>query len=135
MQLSVEQAFWLSLSNSKSEQLDIIQTPVDIEGPKELLKISLVKVRTTPNVITEGSWGFEHTKKVFKEEVIPFINSLRVSLKDFENGLHSELKVVKMVFNQMEAAIDQCSVDKKYYDIQKKEVSLDNDRLLDHIMM
>ncbi|GJR53493.1 hypothetical protein Tco_1404014 [Tanacetum coccineum] len=27
-----------------------------------------------------------------------------------------------------------CSVDKNYFDIQKKEVSLDNDRLLDHII-
>ncbi|GKD01389.1 hypothetical protein Tco_1171663, partial [Tanacetum coccineum] len=64
------------------------------------------KVRTTPNAITERSWSFEHTKKVFKEEVIPFINSLRVSFKDFENGLHNELNEVKTVFNQMEAAVD-----------------------------
>ncbi|GJY71101.1 hypothetical protein Tco_0474804 [Tanacetum coccineum] len=76
----------------------------------------------------------KHTKLVFKEEVIPFINYLRLSFKDFENGLHNELNVGKMVFNQMEAAVDQCSVDKKYFDIQKKELSLDNDRLLDHII-
>ncbi|GJY23237.1 hypothetical protein Tco_0396895 [Tanacetum coccineum] len=92
MQLSAEQASWLPLSKPKSEQLDIIQTPVEIEVPKELPKI------------------------------------------DFENGLHSELNEVKTVFNQMEAAVDQCSLDKKYFDIQKKEVSLDNDRLLDHII-
>ncbi|GKE62969.1 hypothetical protein Tco_1513336 [Tanacetum coccineum] len=125
MQLSAKQAFWLPLSNPKSEQLDIIKTPVEIEVPKELSKISLVKasfqklknhltsfdkvvqVRTAPDAITEGSWGFEHTKKVFKEEVIPFINSLRVSFKDFENGLHSELNEVKTMFNQMEVVVDQ----------------------------
>ncbi|GJR85963.1 hypothetical protein Tco_0209974 [Tanacetum coccineum] len=110
---------------SKSEQLDIIQKPVEIEIPKELPKISLVKtsfqklknhlvgfdkvvkIRTTPNAITEGSWGFENTKKVFKEGVIPFINSLRASFKDFENGLHNELNKVKTVFNQMEAVVEQ----------------------------
>ncbi|GKA07838.1 hypothetical protein Tco_0687062 [Tanacetum coccineum] len=125
MQLSAKQAFWLSLSNPKSEQLDIIQTPVEIEVPKELPKISLVKtsfqklknhianfdkvvkVRTTPNAIIEGSWGFKYTKKVFKEKVIPFINSLQASFKDFENGIHSELNELKTVFNQMEAAVDQ----------------------------
>nr|GEV38892.1 hypothetical protein [Tanacetum cinerariifolium] len=53
---------------------------------------------------------------------------------NFDNGLHSELNELKTVFNQMEAAIEQCSVDKKYFDIQKKELSLDNDRLLDHII-
>ncbi|GJW25224.1 hypothetical protein Tco_0039035 [Tanacetum coccineum] len=73
-------------------------------------------------------------EEVFKEEVIPFINSLRASFKYFENGLHSELNEVKTVFNQMEVVIEQCSVDKKYFDIQKKELSLDYDRLLDHII-
>ncbi|GJV42311.1 retrovirus-related pol polyprotein from transposon TNT 1-94 [Tanacetum coccineum] len=65
MQLSTEQAFWLPLSNRKSKQLVVTQTPVEIEVPKELPK---------------------------------------------------------------------CSVDKNYFDIQKKELSLDNDRLLHHMI-
>ncbi|GJW93464.1 hypothetical protein Tco_0173136 [Tanacetum coccineum] len=152
MYVSAEKAFWLPLSIPKSEQLDVIQTPVEIEVPKELPKISLVKtsfqklknhlvsfdkvvkVRTIPDAITEGSWGYEHTKKVFLKEVIPFLNSLRSSFKDFNNGLHSELNEVKTVFNQMEATVKQCLAEKKYFDIQKKELSLDNDRLLDHII-
>nr|GEV80789.1 reverse transcriptase domain-containing protein [Tanacetum cinerariifolium] len=152
MHLSVEQAFWLPLSNPKSEQLVVTQTPIEIEVPKEFLKISLVntsfqelknhlarfdkvvKVRTTPNAISEGSWGFKHTKQIFEEKVIPFINSLRASFKHFKDGLHIELNEVKRVFNQIEAAVEQCSIDKKFFDIQKKELSLDNDRLLDHII-
>ncbi|GKB75893.1 hypothetical protein Tco_0942788 [Tanacetum coccineum] len=82
MQLSVEQAFWLSLSNPKSEQLNVTQTPVEIEVLKEL-------------------------QKVFKEEVIPFINSLRASFKYFENGLHIKVHEVKTVFNQMKDAVEQ----------------------------
>ncbi|GJZ72214.1 hypothetical protein Tco_0636065 [Tanacetum coccineum] len=73
----------------------------------------VVKVRTTPDAITEGSWGFEHTKKVFLEEVIPFINSLRASFKYFDNGLHSELNEVKTVFNQMKAAVEQSKLNAK----------------------
>nr|GEV38150.1 uncharacterized mitochondrial protein AtMg00810-like [Tanacetum cinerariifolium] len=38
MQMSTEQAFWLPLSNLKSEQLDIIQTLVEIEVSKGLPK-------------------------------------------------------------------------------------------------
>ncbi|GJY66126.1 hypothetical protein Tco_0468364 [Tanacetum coccineum] len=53
---------------------------------------------------------------------------------DFDNALHSERNEVKTVFNQMEADVNQCSVDKKYFDILKKEVFLDNDQLLDHII-
>ncbi|GJV93724.1 hypothetical protein Tco_1541537 [Tanacetum coccineum] len=104
-QLYTEQAFWLPLSNPNSEQFVFSHTSVKIEVPKELPKV--VKDRITPTTITEDGWGFEHTKKVFLEEVIPFINSLRSSFKDFDNGLYSELNEVKMVFNQMEACVEQ----------------------------
>ncbi|GJR87168.1 hypothetical protein Tco_0211179 [Tanacetum coccineum] len=152
MELSVEQAFWLPFSNPKSEHPNEIQISVRVEVPKELLKVSLVntsvkrlknhlasfnkvvKVRTTPDAITEGSWGFEHTKKAFNEEVIPFKDSLQTLVIDFENGILNELNEVKMVFNQMEAVVDQCSVDKKLFEIEKKELKLENERLLEHII-
>ncbi|GJS37601.1 hypothetical protein Tco_0535983 [Tanacetum coccineum] len=147
-----EQAFWLPLSNPISEQPIVQTTPVKTEAPSELLKVSMVKtsfqklknhlasfdkvvkVRTTPDAIAEGSWGFKHTKAVFKHELIPFIKTLRDLFIDFDNGLHNELNKVKTIFNQMEAVVEQCSVDKKYFDIQKKEIFLDNDRLLEHII-
>ncbi|GKA41263.1 hypothetical protein Tco_0733856 [Tanacetum coccineum] len=34
----------------------------------------------------------------------------------------------------MEAAVDQCSVDKKLFEIEKKELKLENKRLLEHII-
>ncbi|GJX00806.1 homeodomain-like protein [Tanacetum coccineum] len=40
---------------------------------------------------------------------------------------------MKAVFNQMEIEVAKCSVHKKYFEIEKKELSLDNDRLLEHI--
>ncbi|GJX25970.1 hypothetical protein Tco_0232266, partial [Tanacetum coccineum] len=95
---------WKGEFHPKSEQLVVPNTPVEIEVPKELPKV--VKDRITPTAITEGGWGFEHIKKVILTEVIPFINSLRESFKDFDNGLHNELNEVKTVFNQMEAAVE-----------------------------
>ncbi|GJU65976.1 hypothetical protein Tco_1252235 [Tanacetum coccineum] len=77
-ELSAEQAFWLQTSNPNTEKSDI--SPVRIEAPSELLKVSsvnislkklkiylskfdiVVKKRITPDAITEGEWGFEHTK-------------------------------------------------------------------------
>ncbi|GJZ19344.1 hypothetical protein Tco_0555934 [Tanacetum coccineum] len=50
------------------------------------------------------------------------MNSLRASFKDFENGLHSELKEVKMVFNQMETAVEKCSQAK----LDAKDISIAN---------
>ncbi|GKC17625.1 hypothetical protein Tco_1014407, partial [Tanacetum coccineum] len=35
---------------------------------------------------------------------------------------------------QMEAVVDQCYVDKKLFEIEKKELKLENERLLEHII-
>ncbi|GJR16873.1 hypothetical protein Tco_0965400 [Tanacetum coccineum] len=130
MQLSAEQAFWLPLSNPKSEQLDIIQTPVEIEVPKELPKISLVMIVSLHRYAVSSLMYMAYR---MSESVI-FKCPRLSSRMHFEIGLYSELNEVKMMFYQIEAVVDQCSADKKYFDIQKKEVSLDNDRLLDHII-
>ncbi|GJS72862.1 putative reverse transcriptase domain-containing protein [Tanacetum coccineum] len=148
-ELSAEQAFWLQTSNPNYEQLVVSQIPVKIEAPKELPKVSLVntslqklkyhlasfdkvmKQRTTPDAITEGSWGFKHTKAVFLTQIIPFLNSLKTLFKDFDNGLHDEITEVQTVFNQMEVAVKQCSVDMKFatqlnQEIFQKDKSCDN---------
>ncbi|GJW21846.1 retrovirus-related pol polyprotein from transposon TNT 1-94 [Tanacetum coccineum] len=122
-ELSAEQAFWLWLSNPISKQPVVQSTPVRTEAPKELPEVSLVKitfqklknhlasfdkvvkVRTTPDVITKGAWG-----------------------------LHLEITKVKTIFNQMEVAVEQCSVDKKYVETQMKELHFENDLLLEHII-
>ncbi|GJS39692.1 retrovirus-related pol polyprotein from transposon TNT 1-94 [Tanacetum coccineum] len=41
---------------------------------------------------------------------------------------------MKAVFNQTKTEVSKCPIDKKYFDIEKKELSLDNDRLLEHII-
>ncbi|GKD41546.1 hypothetical protein Tco_1261753 [Tanacetum coccineum] len=123
--MSAEQAFWLPISNLISKQLVVQTTLVRTEAPSELPKVSMVKtsfqklknhlasfdkvvkVRTTLDAITEGSWGSEQTKSVFIKEVIPFIKTLRELFIDFDNGINLELYEVKMVFNQMEAAVEQ----------------------------
>ncbi|GJX31185.1 hypothetical protein Tco_0241040 [Tanacetum coccineum] len=45
-----------------------------------------------------------------------------------------KFKDMKAVFNQMETKVAKFSVDKKYFEIEKKELRLDNDRLLEHII-
>ncbi|GJW55385.1 retrovirus-related pol polyprotein from transposon TNT 1-94 [Tanacetum coccineum] len=60
------------------------------------------------------------------------------TLKDifnvFDKDLLNEVTEVQTVFNQMEAAVQQSSVDKQCFKIHKKELFLDNDRLLHQIM-
>ncbi|GJV39695.1 hypothetical protein Tco_1418135 [Tanacetum coccineum] len=145
-ELSVEQAFWFHIINPTIEPSDT--TPVIIDVPNELPKVSLVnaslkklkfhlaqfdyvvKKKTTPNALEEGEWGFEHTKSIFNNEIIPFLKSLKDIFSVFDKDLLNEITEVQTVFDQMKAAVQQSSVDKQCLEIAKKELLLENDQLL-----
>ncbi|GJS71137.1 hypothetical protein Tco_0703978 [Tanacetum coccineum] len=83
--------------------------PTKVEVPKELPKVSMVntslrklkhnlasfdvvvKERTMAIAITEGSWGFEHTKAYFRDEIIPFVKALKDLFNTFDQYLIDEL--------------------------------------------
>ncbi|GJR08962.1 retrovirus-related pol polyprotein from transposon TNT 1-94 [Tanacetum coccineum] len=52
---------------------------------------SVVKKRTTPDARTEGEWGFEHTKAVFNNKIIPFLKSLKDIFNVFDKDLLNEI--------------------------------------------
>ncbi|GKB05057.1 retrovirus-related pol polyprotein from transposon TNT 1-94 [Tanacetum coccineum] len=91
-----------------------------VEVPSELPKVSLVnaslkklkfhltqfdsvvKKRKTPNALEEGEWGFEHTKTVFNNEIIPFLKSLKDIFNVFDKDLLNEItEVFKDHFNSI----------------------------------
>ncbi|GJY19785.1 hypothetical protein Tco_0392351 [Tanacetum coccineum] len=127
-------------------------SPVKIEAPRELSKVSLVNIslkklkyhlgqfdnvvkkRITPDALTEGEWGFEHTKTVFQKEIILFLKTLKDIFNVFDKDLLNEITKVQTVFNQMEAVVQQYHVDKQCFEIQKKQFLIENDRLLDQII-
>ncbi|GKE15658.1 hypothetical protein Tco_1423235 [Tanacetum coccineum] len=149
-ELSTKQAFWLRISNPSIEPS--FTPPAILDVPSELPKVSLVntslkklklhltqfdsvvKKRTTPSALEEGEWWFEHTKAVFNKEIIPFIKSLKDIFNVFDKDLLNEITKVQIVFDQMEMAVQQFSIDKQCLEIAKKEILLENDRLLQKIM-
>ncbi|GJW71475.1 retrovirus-related pol polyprotein from transposon TNT 1-94 [Tanacetum coccineum] len=149
-ELSAEQAFWLRISNPTIESSNI--QPVKVEVPSKLPKVSLVnaslkklkfhlaqfdymvKKRTTPDARTEDEWGFEHTKAIFNNEIITFLKYLKDIFNVFYKDLLNEIMEVQTVFDQMDAVVQQSSVGKQCLEIAKKELLLENDRLLQQIM-
>ncbi|GJU15626.1 hypothetical protein Tco_1143592 [Tanacetum coccineum] len=149
-ELSAEQAFWFHILNPTIEPS--YSPPVIVDVPSELPKVSLVnaslkklkfhlaqfdsvvKKRTTPSALEEGEWGFEHTRTIFNNEIIPFLKSLKDIFNVFDKDLLNEITEVQTVFDQMEAVVQQSSVDKQCVEIAKKELLLENDRLLHKIM-
>ncbi|GJY06876.1 retrovirus-related pol polyprotein from transposon TNT 1-94 [Tanacetum coccineum] len=126
-ELSDEQAFQLQTSHPNTKQST--SSPVKIEAPWELPKVSLVntslkklkyhlgqfdnvvKKRITSDALTEGEWGFEHTKAVFLKEIIPFVKTLKDIFNIFDKDLLNEVTEVQTVFNQMDAAVQHIKND------------------------
>nr|GEY42402.1 hypothetical protein [Tanacetum cinerariifolium] len=122
--LSAEQAFW-SRYSVNSEEPDLKSSTTIVEVPKELPKVSMmnsslkklkfhlasfdmiVKERTTATAITEGTWGFEHTKACFTYDIILFVKALKELFNSFDQFLIDELTEVQNVFHQMEQAVKQ----------------------------
>ncbi|GJV43072.1 reverse transcriptase domain-containing protein [Tanacetum coccineum] len=65
----------------------------------------IIKERTTTTTITKGSWGFEHTKACFRDEIIPFVKALKDLFNTFDQYLIDELSEVQNVFHQMKQAV------------------------------
>ncbi|GJU25170.1 retrovirus-related pol polyprotein from transposon TNT 1-94 [Tanacetum coccineum] len=136
--------------NSSEPTLSI--RPTNVEVPKELPKVSMVntslkklkhhlanfdvvvKERTTPTAITEGSWGFEHTKACFRDEIIPFVKALKDLFSTFNQHLVDELSEVQNVFYQMEQAVEQHRIESKTFEVKMNQVLNENERLLEQVM-
>nr|GEX23409.1 hypothetical protein [Tanacetum cinerariifolium] len=138
-ELSSEQVLW-SQNSVHSKEPNLSTRPTIVEVPKELPKVSMVnsslkklkfhlasfdvvvKERTTATAITEGTWGFKHTKACFRDEIVPFVKALKDLFNSFDQFLIDELTEVQNVFNQMEQAVEQHRVKKNRFQDKMKEV-------------
>nr|GEV64501.1 retrovirus-related Pol polyprotein from transposon TNT 1-94 [Tanacetum cinerariifolium] len=136
-------------NSGNSAESNLSTTTTIVEVPKELPKVSMVnsslkklkfhlasfdmvvKERTTATTITEGTWGFEHTKDCFRDEIIPFVKALKELFNLFDQFLIDELTEVQNIFNQMEQAFEQHYVEKNNFQDKMKDVLKENERLLE----
>nr|GEU64497.1 putative ribonuclease H-like domain-containing protein [Tanacetum cinerariifolium] len=136
---------------AEESQLTLSSRPTIVEVPKELPKVSMVntslkklkhhlagfdvvvKERTTTTAITEGSWGFKHTKACFRDEIIPFVKALKELFNTFYQYLINELKV-QNVFHQMEQAVEQHRLESKTFEVKMNKVLNENERLLEQVI-
>ncbi|GJX08440.1 putative ribonuclease H-like domain-containing protein [Tanacetum coccineum] len=142
-----EHAYWKATSVPPLDPSHS-STTVIVEVPKELPKVSMVntslkelkryltgfdqvvKERTTATAITEGTWGFEHTKACFRDEIIPFIKELKDIFNNFNQYLVEELADVQKVFYQMEQAVEQHRLESRTFEVKMNQVLSENERLL-----
>nr|GEV20554.1 hypothetical protein [Tanacetum cinerariifolium] len=109
-ELSAEQALW-SWYSVQSKEPNLSSSITIVEVPNELPKVNMVnsslkklkfhlasfdvvvKERTTAIAITKGTWGFEHTKACFMDEIIPFaVEQHCVKKNKFQDKMKNVLK-------------------------------------------
>nr|GEX04734.1 retrovirus-related Pol polyprotein from transposon TNT 1-94 [Tanacetum cinerariifolium] len=123
-----------------------------VEVPMELPKVSMVNSclkklkfhlasfdmvvneRNTATAITEGTWGFEHTKACFRDDIIPFVKALKELFTSFDQCLIDEVTEVQNVFKQMELAVEQHCEEKNKFQNKMEIVLQENDRLLTQVL-
>ncbi|GKC22270.1 retrovirus-related pol polyprotein from transposon TNT 1-94 [Tanacetum coccineum] len=128
------------------------ERPTKVEVPKELPKVSMVntslkklkhhlagfdvvvKERTTTTAITKGSWGFEHTKACFRDEIILFVKALKDLFNTFDQYLIDELSEVQNVFYQMEQAVEQHCLESKTFEVKMNQVLNESERILEQVI-
>nr|GEU40663.1 hypothetical protein [Tanacetum cinerariifolium] len=91
----------------------------------------------------EGKFGNESLKKL-KYQLASFDKVVKKrttsdaitadTFNAFDKTLLDEITDVQTIFNQIEAVVDHCSVEKNAFEIQIKQLSIDNDKLLKQIM-
>ncbi|GJV93436.1 hypothetical protein Tco_1541249 [Tanacetum coccineum] len=81
--------------------------------------------------ITEGERGFEQTKECYLTEVIPFFKTLKEHFEGIQKALTKEVKEMKEIFEELEDEVDQNVVNRKYDEIEQKNLLIANDNLID----
>ncbi|GJW42040.1 hypothetical protein Tco_0070839 [Tanacetum coccineum] len=94
----------------------------------------VVKERTTTTAITEGSWGFEHIKACFKDEIILFVKALKDIFNTCDQYLIDDLTEIQNVFRQMEQAVEQHRLESKTFEVKMNKVLNENERLLKQVI-
>ncbi|GJY58020.1 retrovirus-related pol polyprotein from transposon TNT 1-94 [Tanacetum coccineum] len=91
------------------------------------------KKRITPTGLTEGERGFEQTKKCYLTEVISFFKTLKEHFEGIQKPLTKEIKEMKDIFEELEAEVDQNVINKKHDEIERKNLLILNDNLIESV--
>ncbi|GJT70461.1 hypothetical protein Tco_1029747 [Tanacetum coccineum] len=94
----------------------------------------LIKEKTTINVLNWGDFGVHHVKRAYDSYVKPLVAELRDSLTKFEQEFHKEVFEMKEIFKGIKTNVNTYFGEKKYFEIEKKPLLVENDRLLEESM-
>ncbi|GKC21536.1 hypothetical protein Tco_1023686 [Tanacetum coccineum] len=119
----------------KKQKINI--TPINYSELNKLAKDFGKHFVPQQEVSTEKMFWLQSSNKNSEEpsnSYTPVKIEVPSELPKFDKGLLDKIIEVQTVFTQMEADVEQCSVNRKCCEIQQKQFLIENDRLLDKII-
>nr|GFC00099.1 hypothetical protein [Tanacetum cinerariifolium] len=124
-------------TGSKIGKFDIIVVP-DSENTilhAEESRSKIIAKQNDPKLVEKkGTWGFEHTKACFRDDIIPFVKNLKDLFTSFDQNLIDDVSEVQKIFKQMEMAVEQNCAAKSEFQSKMETVLKENDLLLKHAL-
>ncbi|GJU60864.1 integrase, catalytic region, zinc finger, CCHC-type containing protein [Tanacetum coccineum] len=135
IQLTPKQIFWSK--DVLTMKAKALKEQTKVSRPIKALTVyppntpaTVVPGRITPTSLTEGERGFKQTKECYLTEVIPFFKTLKEHFEGIQKALTKEIKEMKEIFEELEAEVDQNVVNRKYDEIERKNLLIVNDNLI-----
>ncbi|GJZ93795.1 hypothetical protein Tco_0665998 [Tanacetum coccineum] len=135
IQLTPEQIFWskdvLKIKAKALKEQTTTSRPIKaLTGYPHNTPATLVPRIITPTGLIEEERGFEQTKECYLTEVIPFFKTLKEHFEGIQKVLTKEIKEMKEIFEELEVEVDQNVMNKKYDEIERKNLLISNDNLI-----
>nr|GEY82518.1 hypothetical protein [Tanacetum cinerariifolium] len=127
---TIVEAHCLKLETELSNLRDKSHNDNHDELVNRFCNLETCKERITPTVLTEGERGFEQTKECYLTEVILFFKTLKEHFEGIQKALTTEIKEMKIIFDELEAEVDQPAVNRKCDEIEWKNLLIANDTLI-----
>ncbi|GKC09996.1 hypothetical protein Tco_1001606, partial [Tanacetum coccineum] len=98
----------------------------------DTLEIAEITRKKMNEKMKDPEWerGFEKTKECYLTEVIPFFKTLKEQFEGIQKILTKEVKEMKEIFEELEDEVDQNVVNRKYDEIERKNLLIANDNLI-----
>nr|GFB44444.1 hypothetical protein [Tanacetum cinerariifolium] len=135
----------------QTDEPNLFATTIIVEVPKELPKVSMVnsclkklkfylasfdmvvKERITATAITEGTWGFKHTKACFRDDIIPFVKALKEIFTSFDQCLIDEAQAkdtvilkLKEKLRSLNGDVNERNMKRELEEIETLNIELDH---------
>ncbi|GKC84919.1 hypothetical protein Tco_1140636, partial [Tanacetum coccineum] len=119
---------------SKAKEYKYLEEIIDLEKKKKVLDSVVYKMGQSTQTMHIKAPALYYGHTIVNKHDALYVVDTKETLILAEESLAKEITDMKEVFNQMKTEVAKCFVEMRYFEIEKKELFIENDHLLEHII-